>query len=271
MDPTSVLGEMRLWKSAAELERVRKACRISAEAHHFIMQEVRVGMKEREVEARFEFLVKMQGCQRLGYPTIVAGGERATCLHYHKNDQVLEEGTCLLLDAGGELDYYTADITRTFPVGKSFRKTQAKLYDLVLEAQKQAILLIAPGVPLQEIHRRASDVLMQGVLSLDLLPPDRRDLGLKPFYPHSTSHWLGLDVHDAGMYLQEGKPRLLEPGMVLTVEPGFYTQLQDDWISEDYRGIGIRIEDDIHVTSEGCEVLTEGVPKERDAIEALRH
>jgi len=271
MDPSSILGEMRLLKSPGELELIKKACSISARAHRFVMEEVRSGMVEREVEARFEFLVKSQGCSRLGYPTIVAGGSRATCLHYHTNDQILEDGTCLLVDAGGEFGYYTADITRTFPVGKNFNKVQAKLYDLVLGAQKQAIGMIAPGVPVNEIHQRASEVLMQGVLSLDLLPAERSELGLKAFYPHATSHWLGLDVHDAGMYTQEGKPRLLEAGMVLTVEPGFYTQVQDTWVAEAYRGIGIRIEDNIHVTSEGCEVLTVGVPKERDAIESLRH
>jgi Xaa-Pro aminopeptidase len=186
----------------------------------------------------------------------------------------LRDGDLLLIDAGGEFDFYTADVTRTFPVGKSFSEAQGKAYNVVLAAQKTGIAMTRPGVSLTEIHREVSLTLIEGLLSLGLLKGKAEDI-LKSgqhrrFYPHSTSHWLGLDVHDAGLYLVNGKPRPLEAGMVFTIEPGFYAQASDGEVPSAFRDIGIRIEDDILVTEKGCEVLTQAAPKERDEIEKLR-
>jgi Xaa-Pro aminopeptidase len=198
----------------------------------------------------------------------------AACLHYRFNNQPLKDGDLLLIDAGGEFDYYTADITRTFPVGRRFSEAQARVYSLVLKAQKSAIAMTRPGAKIPEIHRHVCEILTDGLLSLGLLKGSREE-GLKTmayrrFYPHNTSHWLGMDVHDVGLYMTGGEPRALEPGMCFTIEPGFYVQPSDQETPAEYRGIGIRIEDDILVTEGGCEVLTHGAPKEIADIEALR-
>ena len=273
-DPNEAIGEMRLFKSPAEIERLRKACQITALAHKTAMKETRPGMNEFEVEALIDYSFRKNGCQRVGYGSIVAGGANAACLHYRFNNQPLRDGDLLLIDAGGEHDYYTSDITRTFPVGRKFSGAQAKVYSLVLEAQKSAIGMARPGAKLPEIHRHVCEVLTDGLLSLGLLKGAREDLmksaGFKRFYPHNTSHWLGMDVHDVGLYLKNGDPRPLEAGMCFTIEPGFYVQPADREAPREYHGIGIRIEDDILVTSAGCEILTKDAPKEIADIEALR-
>jgi Xaa-Pro aminopeptidase len=183
------------------------------------------------------------------------------------NNDILKEGDLLLIDAGGEYDYYSADVTRTFPVGRDFTKSQARAYDLVLTAQKEAIAMTKPGVKIPEIHRRTCEILTEGFVSMGLLKGSVNELisseAYKKYYPHGTSHWLGMDVHDVGRYQKEGSPRVLEPGMVLTIEPGFYVQPSDRAIAGEYQDIGIRIEDDILVTANGCEVLTHDAPKER--------
>lgn len=273
-DTVGPIGEMRLFKSSDEIELLRKACSISARAHKAAMSETRPGGNEHEVEALVDYGFRKGGCQRLGYGSIVAGGRNACCLHYRSNNDPLRDGDLLLIDAGGEYDYYTADITRTFPVGTRFSEEQARIYDLVLKAQKEAIAMAKPGTTLPAIHRRATTVLVEGLIDLGLLTGRSDDIIQRSehrrFFPHGTSHWLGMDVHDVGLYMKDGEPRRLEPGMVFTIEPGIYAQPGDQGIPAAYRGIGVRIEDDILITSGGCEILTREVPKERGELEALR-
>jgi Xaa-Pro aminopeptidase len=273
-DPNELIGELRLFKSPEEIISMRRACEISALAHKTAMKEVRPGMKEFEIEALIDYVFRKNGCARVGYGSIVAGGVNAACLHYRANNDVLRDGDLLLVDAGGEFDYYTSDITRTFPVGRGFTPPQAKLYDLVLKAQKECIAMSKPGATLPAIHRKAVEVLTDGMLSLGLLKGSREELvksnGYKRFYPHNTGHWLGMDVHDVGLYTRNGEPRALEAGMMFTIEPGFYVQPTDRDAPAEYHNIGIRIEDDILVTQAGCEVLTKDAPKERAEIEALK-
>ncbi len=273
-DPQLPIGEMRLFKDNQELQLIRKACHITAIGHRTAMQEIRPGMNEGEAEALIDYQFRKNGCQRLGYGSIVAGGKNAACLHYRSNNETLRNGELLLIDAGGEYGFYTSDITRTFPIGKGFSEAQRKAYELVLSVQKAGIAMTRPGAKLPEIHKITCEQLTDGLLSLGLLKGNRQELlkgaAYRRFYPHNTSHWLGLDVHDAGLYTQAGEPRKLEPGMTFTIEPGFYVQPSDQDTPEAYRNIGIRIEDDILVTASGCEVLTQEAPKEVTEIEALR-
>ena len=273
-DPNEILGEMRLFKSKEEADLLRKACQITAQAHTQAMREVRPGMNEFEVEALIDYQFRKNGCQRLGYGSIVAGGKNAACLHYRHNNEDLNDGELLLIDAGGEFGYYTSDITRTFPIGRSFSTAQAKLYDLVLKSQLEAIELAKPGATIPAIHRHVCEVLTEGLLSLGLLKGKKDEImksgEFRRFFPHGTSHWLGMDVHDAGLYLINGEPRVLEAGMVFTIEPGLYTQPTDREVPEEYKNIGIRIEDDVLITEKGCEVLTKDVPKTREDILKLR-
>jgi Xaa-Pro aminopeptidase len=274
LDPTEAVGEMRILKSSSEIELMRKACDISSAAHRAAMIETRPGMNEGAIEALIDYHFRRGGCQRVGYGSIVASGKNSTCLHYRSNNEVLKDGDLLLIDAGGEYEYYSADITRTFPVGKEFTPAQAKAYDLVLKAQKEAIAMTRPGVKLPDIHRHVCQVMIDGLLSMGLLKGKPEEIfrsgEYKRFYPHNTSHWLGMDVHDAGLYQKAGDARPLEAGMVFTIEPGFYVQPSDRQAPSEYRNIGIRIEDDILVTETGFEVLTSKTPKERVELEALK-
>jgi Xaa-Pro aminopeptidase len=273
-DPNELLGEMRMYKAPEEVDALRRACQITALGHRTAMQETRPGMKEYEVEALVDYVFRKNGCARLGYGSIVAAGANAACLHYRANNDTLRDGELLLIDAGGEYGYYTSDITRTFPIGREFSRGQARAYDLVLKVQKQCIEMVRPGVTLPQIHRRAVESMTEGLLELGLLKGKFDELvqsnSYRRYYPHSTSHWLGMDVHDVGLYTRNGEPRLLEPGMCFTIEPGFYVQPKDRETPEEYRDIGIRIEDDILVTTQGCEVLTRDAPKERAELEALK-
>ncbi len=276
-DPNEALGEMRLFKSPEEVALLRRACEISALAHKAAMQECKPGMKEYEIEALLQYVMRKNGCGRLGYGSIVAGGKNATCLHYRFNNDELRDETLLLIDAGGEHEYLCADITRTFPVGREFTKSQAKIYDLVLSAQKECIAMAKPGAKLPEIHRHAVNRMAEGIVSLGFVKGGKSAVeelvktgAFKRFYPHGTSHWLGMDVHDVGLYMRDGQPRQLEPGMVFTIEPGFYVQPGDRDVPAEYREIGIRIEDDVLITRDGCDVLTRDAPKERAELEALR-
>ena len=274
VDPTDAIAEMRLFKTAEEVEILGKSCHITALAHKEVMKAVKPGMNEAEVEAFIEYQFRKGGAQRVGFGTIVAGGKNAACLHYTSNNEPLRDGELILVDAGGEYDYYSADITRTFPVGRKFTSAQAKVYDLVLKSQVAGIEMAKPGTTLAEIHKKVTEVLVDGFVSLGLLSGTRDEIissgAHKRFFPHNTSHWLGLDVHDVGFYLKDGSPRKLEPGMVFSVEPGFYVQPGDTQTPAEYRNIGIRIEDDVLITEKGCEVLTSEVPKKREEIEALR-
>lgn len=273
-DPAEVLHEMRLRKGVEEVQQLRTAARIGAAGHLRAMREVRPGMYECEVEALVDSTFRRLGASGPAYPSIVASGPNGTVLHYTHNDRLLREGDLLLLDAGAEYGYYCSDITRTFPVGRSFSAPQRELYELVLEAQKAAIATVRPGARYDEPHRRAVEVLVGGLLMLGFLQGSRDEIieteQYRKFYMHRTSHWLGMDVHDVGAYKVGDSFRALEPGFVLTVEPGLYIRADCTEVPEEFRGIGIRIEDDVLVTEGGCEVLTDAVPKEVSDIEALR-
>ena len=274
IDPGPIVHEMRLFKSEAELAWMRRAIAIAAEAHREAMRETRPEMGENEIEALVEYTFRRRGASGWAYPSIIAGGENATVLHYTANRDRLRDGDLLLIDAGAELGCYCADITRTFPVGRDFRPPQRRAYEIVLESQLEAIRLIRPGVTIDEVHDRAVAVLVDGLRSLGLLsePRDKilADALYRPYYMHRTSHWLGMDVHDVGAYRSGTGSRRLEPGMILTVEPGLYFSPQLAEVPDQYRGIGIRIEDDVLVTPQGHEVLSAAVPKSVEDVLALR-
>lgn len=278
-DPEALLGKLRLFKGPEEVGLMRAAAHATSMGHRAAMTYAKPGMFEREIEGLLDFEFRRHGCGRLGYESIVAGGSGGTCLHYRSNDRKLVDGELLLIDAGGEYGYYTADVTRTFPVGRQFSKSQSQWYGLILSAQESAISMVKPGVTLQQIHREVIRVLVEGLLSLGLLDRSSgasvekiiQSGAYKRLYPHQTSHWLGLDVHDVGSYsLRSGAERPLEPGMVFTIEPGLYGQLEDQFLPLEFRGMGIRIEDDVLVTESGCEVLTFEAPKSIEEIAELR-
>ncbi|KAA6187343.1 Xaa-Pro aminopeptidase [Thiohalocapsa marina] len=270
-----ILHEQRLIKSKPERDTMRRAARISAAAHRQLMRGCRPGMNEQQLEALFVATCAAQGARHQAYQPIVGGGANACVLHYVDNAAPLRDGDLVLVDAGCELDDYASDITRTFPVNGRFSPAQRRLYALVLAAQKAAIAAVKPGNRWNAPHQAALRVLTRGLLELGLIAGDPKHLSrlikdeaYKPFYMHRTGHWLGMDVHDVGSYRHDGKWRRLEPGMVLTVEPGLYVAPDAD-APADYRGIGIRIEDDVLVTTDGCEVLSRDAPKEIDDIEHL--
>ncbi|HUG36497.1 MAG TPA: aminopeptidase P N-terminal domain-containing protein, partial [Candidatus Limnocylindrales bacterium] len=306
-DPSPIIHELRLRQSPAELACQREACAISREAHKEAMRFARPGMHEYEVQAAMEFVFRAGGSPRNGYPSIVASGPNACILHYHENTRRMEDGDLLLIDAACEYGYHSADITRTFPVNGRFTPPQRAIYQVVLDAQLAAIAACRPGNRYADIHDAARTVLAEGLVRLGALPLGvRESLAMhhyREFYMHGTGHWLGMDVHDVGDYRRRGESRVLEPGMVLTVEPGLYFDPEREVVTyhrreyseeelwerryrlgtaaarkiEDeekaraekithpvpagYRGIGVRIEDDILITDDGCEVLTAGTPK----------
>jgi Xaa-Pro aminopeptidase len=274
LDAHEPVHEMRLFKGAAELAAMRRAAAISAEAHLAVMRAARPGAWEYELEALLEFTFRRQGAAGPAYPSIVAAGPNATILHYTSNDRQLGTDELLLIDAGAEYDYYCADVTRTFPTGARFQGRQRDIYALVLAAQEAAIAAVAPGARVDEPHQRAVHTLVDGLVALGVLRGSANEIVeqelYKPVYMHRTSHWLGMDVHDVGLYKRPDGPRILEPGMVLTVEPGLYVADFLDDIAPEWHGIGVRIEDDVLVTADGHEVLTAAVPKAIEEIEALR-
>ena len=265
VEPATILHEMRLFKRDEDLKLLRRACDISAEAHVAAMRACRPGMKEYELEAIIEYVFRKSGAEAPGYTSIVGSGANATILHYVENDAAIKDGDLVLIDAACEYGGYSSDITRTFPANGKFSKTQRAIYDLVLEAQLRSMEEIAPGRRFVEYHDRAVRVLVEGLVRLGLLdgPADEaiKSESYKRYYMHRTGHYLGGDVHDVGRYMIEGESRVLEPGMVMTVEPGIYIAEDDDRAPAEYRGIGVRIEDDLLVTPAGYEVLTPGVPK----------
>ncbi|MCE9574950.1 MAG: Xaa-Pro aminopeptidase [Deltaproteobacteria bacterium] len=273
IDPRFTLHELRLRKSPEELTAMRKACAITADAHVAAMKLGRPGTFEYEVEALIDYTFRARGGNGPGYATIVGAGENATILHYIENTCAIAPGDLVLVDAGCEYGYYTADITRTWPASGAFTPAQRRVYDLVLAVQQAAIEMVAPGTTLDAIHQACVRRLTEGMVELGLLTGAVddlvRDQSFKKFYMHGTSHWLGLDVHDAGAYTDRGTPRPLEPGMVVTIEPGLYIAADAPDVPVELRGIGVRIEDDILVTASGYENLTAACPKEPDAIEAL--
>jgi len=268
-----LLHEMRLFKSPAELKLMRQAAEVSTAAHKRAMQQCKAGLYEYQIESEIVHEFMQQGLRYVAYPSIVAGGKNACVLHYVDNKDKLKRGDLLLIDAGVECDHYAADITRTFPVSGRFSSAQKQLYQLVLDAQYAAIEQIQPGKPWNNAHDVSVQVLTKGLVELGLLKGRVskliKDEKYKQFYMHRIGHWLGMDVHDVGDYKVDDEWRLLEPGMVLTIEPGLYIPENCDTVDEQWRGIGIRIEDDVLVTKEGHEVLTHAVPKEIDEIERL--
>ncbi|MEC4750236.1 Xaa-Pro aminopeptidase [Methylomicrobium sp. Wu6] len=268
-----ILHEMRLFKSPAELKLMRRAAEVSAHAHRKAMQVCKPGMHEYQIEAELLYQFYQDGLRHVAYPSIVAGGKNACVLHYTENKDVLKSGDLLLIDAGAECDHYAADITRTFPVSGRFSEPQKQLYQLVLDAQAAALEQIKPGLPWNAAHDASVEMITKGLVELGLLKGKVKKLikdeKYKPFFMHRIGHWLGMDVHDVGDYKVDQEWRLLEPGMVLTVEPGIYIPADYDKVEEKWRGIGIRIEDDILVTAGGYECLTSAVPKSIAEIEAL--
>ena len=267
------LHEMRLFKSPEEIKLMRRAAEVSAHGHIKAMQRCKAGLYEYQIEADLVHHFMQEGLRSLAYPSIVAGGKNACVLHYTGNTDKLKNGDLLLIDAGAECDHYAADITRTFPVSGQFSEPQKQLYQLVLDAQTAAIEQIKPGTPWNNAHDASVEVLTKGLVTLGLLEGKVKTLikkeKFKQFYMHRIGHWLGMDVHDVGDYKVDQKWRLLEPGMVLTVEPGLYIPADCKTVDEKWRGIGIRIEDDLLVTEHGHEILTHSVPKTIPEIEAL--
>jgi Xaa-Pro aminopeptidase len=272
IDPRVALHELRLHKRPEELAAMRRAAEISTEAHLAAMQTGRPGAYEHELEAVINYTFRRRGGAGPGYTTIVGAGANATILHYIENNCRIGDGELVLVDAGCEFDFYTADITRTWPASGAFTPVQRRVYQIVLDAQIEAIAMVKPGVTLDEIHNHCVRRLTEGMIALGLLggtADDRiADNSYRKFYMHGTSHWLGLDVHDVGAYTHDGKARPLEAGMVITVEPGLYVSADAEDVPPELRGIGIRIEDDVLVTATGHEVLTARCPKQIEEIEA---
>jgi Xaa-Pro aminopeptidase len=268
-----ILHEMRLFKSAEELKLMRHAATVSAAAHVRAMQKCKAGMYEYQIEAEIINHFLQDGLRAVAYPSIVAGGKNACTLHYTDNSAKLKSGDLLLVDAGAECDHYAADITRTYPISGHFSEPQKQLYQLVLDAQLASIAEIKPKQSMQLAHEASVNVLTKGLVKLGLLKGRVATLikneKYKQFYMHRIGHWLGMDVHDVGDYKINQEWRLLEKGMVLTIEPGLYIPADCKTVDEQWRGIGIRIEDDLLVTADGHEVLTCDVPKSIADIERL--
>jgi Xaa-Pro aminopeptidase len=273
VDARLTLHEMRLIKSPDEIATLRRAADITAEAHTGAMRAARAGVGEHEIEALIDYTFRRRGGTGPGYPSIVGGGANAVILHYVENSASLQEGQLLLVDAGCEVDGFTADVTRTFPIGTRFSSAQRRVYEAVLDVQQAAIEAVRPGATLDAIHTQVVQGLTARMVDLGLLQGDVAtlvaDQAFKAYYMHRTSHWLGLDVHDVGFYSVEGTARGLQPGMVLTIEPGLYISPDATTAPADLRGIGVRIEDDILVTHDGYENLTRATPKTVAEIEAL--
>ena len=268
-----LVHEMRLFKSKAEVAVMSKAAQVSAAAHERAMRICRPGMAEYRIEAELLHEFAQGGCRAPAYPSIVAGGANACTLHYTRNSDKLRKGDLLLIDAGAEYECYASDITRTFPVNGKFSRTQRDVYSLVLAAQAAAIDTAAPGRTFEDVHMAAVRVLAEGLIDLGALKGRVKRVidqeKYKRFYMHRTGHWLGMDVHDVGSYRTGDEPRTLEPGMVMTVEPGLYIAPDDGKAPKRLRGIGIRIEDDVLITQSGCEVLTAAAPKSIEEIESI--
>ena len=273
IDIRHFLHDMRLYKSRSEISIMKKAGKISALAHKRAMQKTRPGIYEYHIEAELQHEFARHGARFPAYNSIVAGGDNGSILHYVENEDKLNDGEMLLVDAGCEYQLYAADITRTWPINGKFTANQRIVYDIVLKAQEAAIKTIKPGAKWTDPHDAALKVLTKGLVDMGILkgrvPTLIKNEAYKPWYMHKTGHWLGLDVHDVGDYHVGGAPRVLESGMVMTVEPALYFPLNDRKVAKKWRGINVRIEDDILVTKDGHENLTSDVPRNPDEIEKL--
>ncbi len=271
-DPHYTLHELRLRKDAAEVETLRRAAAITDEAHRAAMALAAPGVNEAELEAIVNYTFRSRGGAGPGYGTIVGSGDNATILHYVENDQPLADGDLVLIDAGCEYAYYTADVTRTFPANGRFTPAQRRVYEIVLRAEEATIELARPGNSIEQLHARCVELLTEGMVELGLLekPASARieDGSYKRYYPHQTSHWLGMDVHDVGSYTEDGQPRPLEPGMVITIEPGLYIPDEDESAPAELRGVGVRLEDNVLITDGDPDNLTRATPSSIEDIEA---
>ncbi len=264
LDPTPLLADLRVLKDSEEIELIRKACSVSANAHKHLLKITKPGMLESDLETEFQYFVRKHGLMQLGYNPIVAGGMNATTLHYVRNNEILKEGQMVLVDAGAENELYTADITQTFPVGVTFFQAQKNVYEKVLEVNREIIRLAKPGVSYRTLHDESVKMLTEGLKSLGVVLSGQESF--RTYFPHGLGHYLGLDVHDAGIYHEQGKDYVLKPGMVMTNEPGLYFRGNET----EYQGIGVRIEDDLLITENGCENLTHELPRTVEEIEALK-
>ena len=273
VDLDHLLHENRLFKKPAELKLMRKAAKISAEAHCRAMRASKPGLNEYQLQAEIEHTFAMEGASFPAYTSIVGGGDNACILHYVENNQPLNDGDLVLIDAGCEYEHYAADITRTFPVNGRFSPEQKAIYELVLKAQLAGIEAARGGNHWDAPHQATVEVITAGLVKLGLLKGSVKKLiaagAYSEFYMHRAGHWLGMDVHDVGDYKVDGEWRLLEPGMVMTIEPGIYIAPDHKKVAKKWRGIGVRIEDDVAITRKGTEVLTSAVPKTVAEIEAL--
>ena len=274
IDPGEILDELRLRKDAHEIVTIRAAACVSAEGHRSGAAVIAGGVGEWVVEAEVDASFRAAGAAGPGFATIVGSGANACVLHYVENRDTIADGALVLIDAGAEVAMYNGDITRTYPAGGGFSDTQRDVYRVVDAARQAAVARVAPGVTIAAVHDAATRTIVEGLVGLGVLSGSTEELisedAHKPFFPHQTSHWLGLDVHDPGDYAKSGEARVLEPGMVFTIEPGLYFR---PGVSEEsaarFSGIGVRIEDNVLVTVEGCEVLTESLPTAEDEVEAL--
>ncbi|HEX3250775.1 MAG TPA: Xaa-Pro aminopeptidase [Pyrinomonadaceae bacterium] len=273
IDPATIVHEMRVLKSGDEIEIMQKAADIAAEAHCEAMKAAKPGMQEYQLEALIEQIFRKHGASGPAYTSIVGAGPNATVLHYINNDGELRDGELLLVDAGAEYKGYASDITRTFPINGRYTPPQRDIYDLVLKAQMACVEMVRPGVTHDQLKQRSIEILTEGMVELGLLEGKVEDLikekKYEKFYMHGLGHMLGIDVHDVGRYYYGTESRALEPGVVMTVEPGIYIAPDTKDIPEKYLGIGVRIEDDVLCTSNGPRVLTTKVPKQAEEIEAL--
>ena len=273
VDPASIIHEMRVLKTSEELEIMQTAADIAAEAHVEAMKAARPGMQEYQLEALIEQVFRKHGAAGPAYTSIVGAGPNATVLHYINNDAELRDGDLLLIDAGAEYKGYASDITRTFPINGRYTKAQREIYDLVLKAQMQCVEMVRPGVTHDQLKRHSIEVLTEGMVELGLLKGEPEELikeaKHEQFYMHGLGHMIGIDVHDVGRYYFGQESRPLEPGVVMTVEPGLYISPNTKDVPEQYLGIGVRIEDDVLCTNNGPRVLTNKVPKQAEEIEAL--
>lgn len=272
LDPTVLTNRMRLIKDPDEIRLLQRAADITAEAHRAALLALRPGLWEYEIDALLNYHYRRNGANGSAYPAIVASGPNACILHYHENNRRLQRGDLVLIDSGAEYRYYACDVTRTWPVSGRFTREQRAIYNIVLAAQESVIRMVRPGLPYPRMHEKTVDVLTRGLKDLGLLRGSLRRLIKKKqymdFFMHGTGHWLGLDTHDECPYREEGKPVRLQPGMVFTVEPGLYVH-EDLAVPRRWKGIGVRIEDDVLVTRGGARVLTRAIPKDPDEIEQL--